>query len=124
MLQRPLPLLRCQSFPTLLPSAVLQMSEQAKLKQLRLAIRRSFSGAVSSRQQHAQMPQSWRRQLGQYNTSQRNSTTDSGRGSTTADLFRRMPTALRLHMQLPADNSMQNSPLGTDRTVSTASIIR
>ena len=124
MLQRPPAIPRCLSAPTLLPSAVVQSSEQGKLKELRLAIRRSFSGAVSSRHQHSQMPDTLRRRLGAYNSSQRDSITRSDRGSTTADLLRRMPSALRLHMQLPVDNSAQNSPLITDRAISAASVVR
>ena len=121
MLHRPPAALpRCQSVPALLPSAIVQPSDQDQLKQLRLAIRRSFSQALSSKQQHAQMPESWRRHWAQ-NSSRRDSGNmsdrASARASTTADLLRRMPTALRLHMQQGMNNSAHDSPLCTDRSV-------
>ena len=125
MLKRPPVLPRSQSFPALLPSAMLQLSEQANLQQLRRALRRSFSGAVSSRQQRARMPHTLRRRLGQHNSSPGGSVTRSEQQSTTADLLRRMPTALRAYFNLPSDrtavhSSAQDSPLFTDRAMSTA----
>ena len=115
---------RCQSYPTRLPSDLLAQTEQAKLQQLRLALRRSFSGVGVSDKSHSRVLQNWRRRvLGQYESSQNGSLSKFGAVSTTADLLKRMPTALRLHMQLPADDSAQSSPFCTDRALSEVSVV-